>query len=73
MPQIKGEKKILIHASVSEAVWTEIELLFYDPVRGRTRYGVKSRIIDTLLQRYLKEIKSGRANPSADLEQYGSG
>ena len=66
-PKAKVEK-MLVQFYISKRVWEEFELLIWDPVRRRTIYGAKSKIIEMLLRNYTKERTSGteQSEPTGD-------
>jgi metal-responsive CopG/Arc/MetJ family transcriptional regulator len=50
----KKQTSILI--SLPNELAASVDLALFDPVRGRTRYGARSRLIAELLRKWLKSL-----------------
>lgn len=50
-----------IQITLPEALLMELNLLFFDPAKGRPKYGARSKLIENLLREYLGKLKKGEA------------
>lgn len=52
-------KREQVHFEIAPDVKGKLELLLWDPVRQRPRYGARSRLINHLLRQWLATLPSG--------------
>jgi hypothetical protein len=60
----KAANTTLLRASISEETLARVELKLYSQFEGRRKYGELGKLVDMLLQRWLREtdeaVKNGR-------------
>lgn len=61
---MKGRKPhndppVKVHISLPTSLVAKVELSLFDPARGRIRYGGLSELLQSLLTRWLDDIKNG--------------
>lgn len=47
---------------LDEAILAKYELLIYDPVAGRSRWGVKSALVEKLIEKFIASFLTGAPN-----------
>lgn len=57
MRRKRKEPHIRLDVEIPESLAAEVELLLFDPVRGKTRYGARQRLIENLLRKWVEESK----------------
>lgn len=58
----KAEEGIRIHFSLPASLVAELNLLTFDPVRGKPAYGQRTKLFTMLLREYLNKKKKEQQN-----------
>ena len=59
MPQPKNPSN-RVHINLDPNINAQLELILWDPVRLRVRYGTRARLINQLLRKWLRELPSNQ-------------
>ena len=54
------EPKSNITFSISDKTNAKLSLLIHDPVSGRARYGLKSKVTEELIKRFFEAFQQGK-------------
>lgn len=50
----RPDPPVRIHIALSQSLLARLELHLHDPIRGKPRYGDRSKLIESLLEEWLK-------------------
>lgn len=58
-----GDTRRRINLYISEHTLAELQLLYFDPARGKPKYGALSDLVNEALKDHLNLIKTGKTVP----------
>ena len=54
----EARRKVRCRVDIYEDIYTPIALLYFDPLRGKIKYGALTDLVNQLLTEHLKQFKS---------------
>jgi len=67
-----ADPPVEVSVSIPTTLLDKIDLLLFDPVRGRVRYGARSKLIQQLLKRWVDERIGAQAQDQSKPQSNGA-
>lgn len=67
-----GDSRRRINLYISESILTELQLYYFDPARGRAKYGALSDIVNSALKAHLNGVKRQQRDEEESNEEKNS-